>query len=150
MRENGRFARVADFAEHLRALHKLRQDGKLKAQRKLLSPSQRRAVFKKTGGKCHICGGPIGKRESWQADHVFSHSLGGQHLLDNYLPAHSLCNNYRWFYLSEEFQWILKLGVWLKTQIKNETATGRIAGEAFLAHERSRVKRQKTGRTVSR
>lgn len=31
---------------------------------------------------------------------------------DNFLPAHSTCNNYRWDYLAEEFELILKLGVW--------------------------------------
>jgi len=145
MPQNGTFPNVADFGEHLRALHRLRRDSKVKGQRRMLSPSQRRAVFQKTAGKCHICGGTISKGEPWQADHVFSHSLGGEHVLDNYLPAHSICNNYRWFYLSEEFQWILKLGVWLKTEIKNETYPGRIAGEAFVAHERGRVARRKTG-----
>jgi 5-methylcytosine-specific restriction endonuclease McrA len=150
MPRHEKFAGVADFAEHLRVLHKLRHDGKLTAKRRLLSPRQRRVVFQKTGGKCHICGGPIGQHEAWQADHVFSHSLGGQHSVDNYLPAHSTCNNYRWFYLSEEFQWILKLGVWLKTQIKNETYPGRIAAEAFLVHERGRVARRKTGQPAMR
>jgi len=59
MLQNGTFSNLADFAEHLRALHKLRHDGKVKAHRKLLSPGQRRAVFQKTAGKCHICGGKI-------------------------------------------------------------------------------------------
>ena len=37
-----------------------------------------------------------------QADHVLAHSAGGGNRLeDNYLPAHALCNNYRWDYLSE-------------------------------------------------
>ncbi len=75
----------------------------------------------------------------WEADHVFSHALGGQHSLDNYLPAHPICNNYRWFYGTEEFQWILKLGVWLRTQIENQTAVGEIAAAAFWVHERARA-----------
>lgn len=70
----------------------------------------------KTGGPCHICGGLIDGR--WQADHVLAYSGGGGHAADNYLPAHELCSIYRWDYLAEEFQEILKLGVWARTQIE--------------------------------
>ena len=73
-----------------------------------LSPKERQLVFDKTAGRCHICGGKI--VGPWQADHVFPHSTGGVHAAENYLPAHTLCNNYRWDYSSEEFQEILKLG----------------------------------------
>jgi hypothetical protein len=27
-----------------------------------------------------------------------AHSTGGKHRVDNYLAAHSVCNNYRWHY----------------------------------------------------
>jgi 5-methylcytosine-specific restriction endonuclease McrA len=137
------FNDCSEFVARLRALESERSDSKVKARRKSLSPQDRHAIFAKTGGKCHICGGQIAENESWQADHVFSHSMGGAHSLDNYLPAHSLCNNYRWFYLSEEFQWILKLGVWLRTEIRKQSRIGRIAAIAFLAHERIRVARTK-------
>jgi hypothetical protein len=52
---------------------------------------------------------------------------GGAHSVDNFLPAHALCNNYRWDYSAEEFQYILKLGVWIRTQIEQETQLGRHA-----------------------
>jgi hypothetical protein len=64
-------------------------------------------------------GGPVG--EIWQADHVLSHSGGGASTEENYLPAHILCNNYRWHYTAEELQQILKLGVWTRTQIQKLT-----------------------------
>jgi 5-methylcytosine-specific restriction endonuclease McrA len=83
----------------------------------------------------------------WEADHVFSHSLGGQNAADNYLPAHTICNNYRWFYGTEEFQWILKLGVWLRTQIEKETKLGRLAAEAFCSRDRLRAGRRVTSDT---
>ena len=86
------------------------------SRRKVLSTEARRNVLSKTGKRCHICGGLIEKR--WQADHVLAHSGGGQHSVENYLPAHRLCNNYRWDYLPEEFQWILKIGVWAQGQMK--------------------------------
>ena len=138
------FLTSEEFAERLRVLREIRRKQKLalrdKVIRQPLSKAERLAIFEKTGGRCHICGGVIDG--DWEADHVFSHSLGGQHSVDNYLPAHAICNNYRWFYGTEEFQWILKLGVWLRTQIEKQTTVGRIAAEQFCAHDRIRANRR--------
>ncbi len=90
---------------------------------------------------CSKCGGEIDGK--WQADHVMAHSGGGQHSIDNYLPAHRLCNNYRWDYTAEEFQYILKIGVWTRTQIEHGTKFGRDVAARFLAHESARRKRRK-------
>jgi hypothetical protein len=102
-----------------------------------------------TRKRCHICGGEIAPDERWQADHVLAHSGGGAHATDNYLPAHALCNNYRWDYLPEEFQLILKLGVWVRTQVERGTSIGIAVGEAFVAHERHREARRRRKRTSS-
>ena len=110
-------------------------------KRTQLSKAQRQRIKDKTGGLCHLCGGPVG--DVWQADHVLSHSGGGASTEDNYLPAHSLCNNYRWHYSAEELQQILKLGVWVRTQIQKLTVVGRLVGERFLSHERQRLRRRK-------
>ena len=110
-------------------------------RRQLLTRGERAEILAKTAGHCHICGGHIGA-EKWQADHVLAHSGGGQHRLDNYLPAHALCNNYRWDYMPEEFQLILKLGVYTKTQIERGTSLGNHACEAFAAHEGRRMLRR--------
>jgi hypothetical protein len=59
------------------------------------------------------------------------------------LPAHFLCNNYRWDYSAEEFQQILKLGVWIRTQIERESTVGRLAARYFLVHETARQRRRK-------
>jgi len=69
-------------------------------------------------------GGNIEAMASWHADHVLSHSDGGAHSIDNYLAAHSLCNNYRWDYSAEEFQWLLKIGVWARRQMERGSALG--------------------------
>jgi hypothetical protein len=82
--------------------------------------------------------------DAWQADHVMAHSAGGVHGIDNYLPAHSLCNNYRWDYLPEEFQYILKLGVWTRTQIERGTPIGNDVANAFATYETRRIKRRRT------
>jgi 5-methylcytosine-specific restriction endonuclease McrA len=107
-----------------------------------LNSAQRAAVLASTDGRCHICGGSIGD-EKWQTDHVQPHSAGGKHLPPNYLPAHALCNNYRWDYLPEEFQIILKLGVWARTQVELDTATGKLISERFRAYEKRRAARRK-------
>jgi 5-methylcytosine-specific restriction endonuclease McrA len=139
------FQSAPEFVEHLRSLRQARRERKLELRdhlvRESLSGIERDQVLAKTGGRCHICGGLI--EGKWEADHVFSHSLGGEHSLDNYLPAHSICNGYRWFYEPEEFQWILKLGVWLRTLIERETPLGQRAATAFWKHECVRAARRK-------
>ncbi len=122
--------------------------GKVKAEnksqsrkRKALSSEEREIILKKTDRKCHLCGGAIDGY--WEADHVLAHSSGGENSVDNYLPAHRTCNNYRWNYLPEEFQEILRMGVWLRTQIEKQTSIGKSAGETFIRHEKRRIARRR-------
>jgi hypothetical protein len=141
----------ADLRAHFVELRAKRREGKLSAGRRprlALSAEERVQVLEKTDRRCHICGGAIGD-EKWHADHVIAHSAGGAHRVDNYLPAHSLCNNYRWDYLPEEFQSIMKLGVWARTQIERGTSLGDDIANAFLAHEVKRTKRRKLARVWS-
>ena len=136
----------ADIRVYLIDIRSKRREGKrnsVRRPRSALNAGERRQVLAKTSGRCHICGGAI-KGKAWQADHVMAHSAGGIHGVDNYLPAHSLCNNYRWDYLSEEFQTILKLGVWVRTQIERGTAVGNDVASAFSSHEVRRVKRRRS------
>ena len=109
----------------------------------MLSQPERSGVLAKTGKRCHICGGPIAPTERWQADHVLAHSSGGGQAVENYLPAHALCNNYRWDYLPEEFQLILKLGVWARTQAERGTSVGEAVATGFVAHEQRRERRRR-------
>ena len=108
--------------------------------RKALSKAQRAIVLQKTDGRCHICGGEISGR--WQADHVMAHSAGGEHVTENYLPAHATCNNYRWDYLPEEFELILKLGVWARTEVEQQTPAGRQIAQKFGQKESQRQRRK--------
>jgi len=75
---------------------------------------------------------------------VLAHSGGGGSEADNYLAAHTLCNNYRWDYLPEEFQVILKLGVWARTQIEKNTSLGQQLASAFVAYEKVRRGRRRS------
>jgi 5-methylcytosine-specific restriction endonuclease McrA len=136
------------FGDLLRSLHAVRNRRQeaskvAKRARPALCGAERKEVLDKTGGRCHLCGGLI--EGAWQADHVLSHSAGGSHQVDNYLPSHELCNNYRWHYSPEEFQHILKLGVWVRTQIERKTPIGRIAATAYLAYDDTRLKRRRSG-----
>ena len=137
---------VVEFSLYLKHLRTQRMNNKAVSKstgkkRSALSADERDAVLHKTAGRCHVCGGLI--EGPWQADHVLAHSGGGEHSVHNYLPAHRTCNNYRWDYLPDEFQEILRMGVWLRTQIELQTPLGRSAGESFINHEKRRLGRRK-------
>ncbi len=107
-------------------LQKLREERRPKAKviRKYsISKSTRELIHSKTSGKCHVCGIKV-LINNFQADHVMSHTHGGTSLPDNFLPACKTCNRARWHYTPDEMQFILKLGVWAKTQIQKDTALG--------------------------
>lgn len=136
----------ADLRLHLVELRSERRLGKrdsIRLPRISLTAAERRQVLAKTAGRCHICGEKV-EDEGWQADHVIAHSAGGIHEVDNYLPAHSTCNDYRWDYLPDEFQYILKLGVWARTQIERGTTVGNDVASAFAEYEIRRVKRRRS------
>ena len=123
------------FSKKLKQLHLQRRNGKLKNPRTAkLSKKQRQEVLNKTNSKCHICGIDL-LIDNFQADHVKSHVSGGSSMVDNYLPSCGTCNNYRWHYLPEEIQWILKIGVWAKTQIERETIVGKVVAEGSDVEE---------------
>jgi hypothetical protein len=63
--------------------------------------------------------------------------------LTNYLPAHSLCNNYRWDYSAEEFQWVLKIGVWARRRMESGSTRGTELAIGFYEHEVRNYKRRK-------
>ena len=139
------FSDVLEFSAHLRSLRENRLANKTTGEnhKKRLTKTQRISILEKTGGRCHICGGAI--NEKWVVDHVFAHTYGGEHSLDNYLPAHGVCNRAKWFYGTEEFQWILKMGVYFRTQLEeigNPNATS--LAKSFLENEMHRDSRRKS------
>jgi hypothetical protein len=103
------------------------------SRRRGLTPAERALVLSKTASRCHICGGSVA--QNWQADHVLAHSSGGGHAHDNYLPAHALCNNNRWDYSAEEFQWVLKMGVWARHEMKRGGPLGSEILNRFFEYE---------------
>jgi hypothetical protein len=139
---------ASELCDHLRELRQTRHSRVSAPERKaarrarrMLEPDERATILQKTASRCHLCGGTIAQGESWQADHVLANSAGGAHLVENFLPAHALCNNYRWDYQPEEFQLILKLGVWVRTKIERGGPRGELA-IAFAAYEKRRERRR--------
>lgn len=124
----------------LRARRKSQKKATGRPGRRSLTKAERVKVFAFTDGKCHVCGGDIDGE--WQADHIRAHSTGGTHALDNYLPAHGGCNNYRWDYLPEEIRLILKLGVWAKTQVVRGTRVGQKIEDKYMDYESARITRR--------
>jgi len=141
------FLSATELRQRLRELHEARRArnaaGRADRRGRGPTPAERKEILLKADRRCHICGGSIEADAAWQADHVLARSSGGKYSLENYLPAHALCNNYRWNYSAEELQLILKLGVWLRTQIERGTTIGLLAATAFASYERSRAGRNK-------
>lgn len=119
----------------IKNLKKLRRTASVKgAKRSRLTPSQRTLVLAKTNSRCHVCGIEI-EINSFHADHVKTHSSGGEHHENNYLPSCQTCNSYRWHFAPEELQIILKLGVWAKGKILSDPEFGLDIANAFVKHE---------------
>lgn len=137
--------RPDELRDHLRKLREARRQRQrqgAQVRRKQLRASERQQVLAKTAGRCHVCGGSV-DGTAWQADHVLAHNAGGSHAAENYLPAHSLCNNYRWDYSAEEFQWVLKIGVWARLEMEKDSAFGEELLNRFAPYEQKREARKK-------
>jgi hypothetical protein len=68
----------------------------------------------------------------------------GEHTPDNYLAAHPICNNYRWDYLPEAFELILRIGVLARTEVGKGTKVGKEVAKKFLQKEKQRIRRRKS------
>jgi hypothetical protein len=132
-----------DLANRLRQTRKAKypQD-RLTRMRSRAKTKQRPEILKKTASRCHICGGGIPTGSYWEADHVYPAAAGGDDKTDNFLAAHGLCTKSD--HQGEEFQWVLKIGVWAKKQMEGRTVLGPEMLKLFYGNEKQRVKRQKT------
>jgi 5-methylcytosine-specific restriction endonuclease McrA len=86
------------------------------------SQVQRAEIHRKTGGRCHVCGGRLGT--GWHADHIVPHTRGGSAALDNYLPTCGECNGLRGGQSPELLRLIMRLGVYAKHEIRLQTPLG--------------------------
>ena len=130
------------FQKALQTLQTRRKNSEKESARKYsLSKSQKEEILKKTDSRCHICGCNL-KKKKFECDHVKSFSSGGTNIVNNFLPACPLCNNYRWHYTSKEFQWIIKLGVWARTEVAHGSDLGIEIGVKFISKEKAREKKK--------
>lgn len=98
------------------------------------SAERRKEIRQKTGGRCHVCGGPLGAK--WQADHVRPHARGGDGSAANYLPCCKICNRARWHNRSKKIRNIMKYGVFAYSQVTAKTALGKELRKAYRAHRK--------------
>jgi hypothetical protein len=117
-----------------------------RVRRRSLRSADRELILAKTDQRCHLCGGSV--VSEWEADHVLAFAGGGAHSVENYLAAHALCNNYRWDYEPEEFQWALKIGVWARLHIEKGTPVGAAMLQEFFKYEVNRDRRRKARRAA--
>ena len=113
----------------------------VKIKKKNLQVGDKVEILKKTGNCCHVCGQEL-NLSNFQADHIVPQSTGGDSEIENYIAACKLCNSYRWGYLPEEIRWVMKVGVWAKTQIEFETELGKNISESFIEYEKTREQRR--------
>jgi hypothetical protein len=117
---------------------------KSKSTRRGLSASRRKTVRDITGGVCHVCGGKLGS--GWQADHVVPVKLGGAHVVENFLPICAECNRLRWSYSPQVLRLIIRMGVYVKHEIRQQTALGQQLVELAskrISHTRDRRRQQR-------
>ena len=113
-----------------------------KGKRLDLSARQRKSVRDIIGGVCHVCGDKLGS--GWQADHVVPIKLGGHHGAKNFLPICAECNRLRWSYSPKVLRLIIRMGVYAKHEIRQDTVLGRQLVELAarrISHTRHRRRR---------
>jgi len=111
----------------------------MRRRRHSFTKSDRKAIFDKTLGHCHICGK---KPSYWVADHIKPHASGGEHAVHNYMPACPECNRLRWFYEPWELKYILELGVYLQKEVEKGTELGKQVKNLYRMRKRRNRKRR--------
>lgn len=111
----------SDLRAHLTDLRSKRRLGKrnsIKKPRTSLTAAERQQILAKTSSRCHLCGDKV-ENGKWQADHVFAHSAGGTHDVDNYppFPANILARTCLWQCSSFSSQWHIKVTEVVRAQL---------------------------------
>ena len=141
---------IDKFQLELARLHLIRKTTKQKIKRTYrLTKTDKAEILSKTNGRCHLCGRQLSV-DNFECDHVEKHTVGGSSDPTNFLAACRTCNNYRWHYLPEEYQWIIKIGVWARTQIERDTPIGHKIADSFVKRDSKRETRRKTPRTLTK
>lgn len=110
--------------------HKLKRS--ISSQKFSHKAFEKKIIFDKTNGLCHICGNALSPEK-----YSITYSLLFNEQ-DQPLPACKSCKTFHDNYLSDEIKWIIKLGLWAKTQIEYETEIGQLLAEEFIDYEQFR------------
>jgi 5-methylcytosine-specific restriction endonuclease McrA len=131
------------LSAELRRLSSLRHEIKKdKPKSKSFKKSEKVDVYKKTNGICHICGCELDSDKF-----SVTNSIQDENSLENYLPACQSCKRIFDNYLPSEIKWMLKIGMWAKTQIEYETEIGLDIATEIVEHEKDRENKRKSPRT---
>ena len=132
----------AAFVKKLRRQHLVRNKRPKVKPRQALTAEQRKMVRDKTGSRCHLCGGKIRPGEE-VFDHLLAHARGGKRDPANFLVAHAACNALRRDRGPDEFQFMLRIGMWARTQMEKQKPIGQDMVAEFLAYEQANIDRRR-------
>ena len=117
-----------------------------------------KAIWEKTGGRCHFCGDAI-KFENrgwakemdghWEVDHVIQRGKGGARIAANCLPACTRCNRLRWHRTGAAIRQLLLLGIIATDEMKKaDSRLGieltRLLKERPIKNESRRIRPKRT------
>ncbi len=88
-----------------------------------MDDKEKKLIFEKTNGKCHICGGDIGTEHG----SIFLHEIYHDNKESSecvFLPAHEECINLRGNYTPQEWKKIFGLGISLRKLLSNNGNEG--------------------------
>ena len=128
------------FAAELRRLHTIRNEMD-KKESPNFKKSEKAEIFNKTNGICHICG-----CELYFEKFSITCSAEKEKSVESCLPACKSCKMIYDNYLSSEIKWMLKIGLWAKTQIEYETDIGKEIATEIIEVEKDRENRKKEPR----
>jgi len=128
------------FSAELRRLHNIRNErGKKKSPH--FKKSEKLKIFNKTNGICHICGCNLNV-EKFSITIPFEK----ESTVENCLPACKDCKRIYENYLPYEIKWMLKIGLWAKTQVEYETDIGKEIATEIVEIEKDRERKKKDKR----
>ena len=137
--------KIDSLIKELKIRKDLRNKNKTKSTRKNPSTADRKKIYSKTEGKCHICGGELGSM--WHADHVLPHAFGGEDTVNNFLGSCATCNGARWYFSPQEIRLVLKIGRLALAEIRNGSRLGRKIAEKHLQEEEQREARRASNKS---
>jgi hypothetical protein len=128
------------LSAELRRLSSLRKKIADKLESKKFSKEEKKEIYLKTNGFCHVCGIEISS-----ASFSITTSINNS---NNFIffPACKSCKRIHDNYLPEEIQWILKIGLWAKTQIEYETDIGKNISTELVEQAKYRESKRKSPR----